>query len=91
MEVTPYAFEFEPFHEPFDETSVNLRAHLDRIPDEKLARYSPSMTAEEVMEWDGNFKNDGTLFLVCCDRDVEIDEYRRAVEECIAYRERVQR
>jgi hypothetical protein len=47
------------------------------------------MSDEELMSWDGNFKNDGGLFLVCCDRDVETAEFRREVEACIAYRARL--
>jgi len=28
------------------------------------------------------------LMLICCERDVEVDEYRRVLEECIRYRDR---
>jgi hypothetical protein len=42
-----------------------------------------------VVEWDGNFRDDGNLMLVCCERDVDVKEYRRVLEECIRYRERV--
>ena len=27
--------------------------------------------------------------LVCCERDVDVKEYRRVLEECIRYRDRV--
>lgn len=82
-------FEQEPWEEPGDETSVNLRAYFDRMPDEKMRTYAPSFTDEELMTWDGNFRDDGNLFMVCCERDVEVDEYRRVLEQCIAYRDRV--
>ncbi len=92
MELTKpleYRFEFEPFEDDYDEASVNLRAYLDRVPDDKLAAYRPDMTDEEVILWDGNFTDEGNLFLVCCDREVEVDEFRREVEAAIRYRARL--
>ena len=83
-------FEQEPFvDESPDETSYNLRAYMDRIPDEKIREYSSSWTDEQVMEWCGDFKDDGTLMMACSERDVEIDEFRRVLEQAIAYRDRV--
>ena len=82
-------FEQEPSNEPMDETSVNLRAYFDRMDDDKIQQYSSAWTDEEVVEWDGNFREDGELMLLCCERDVEIDEYRQVLEQCIAYRNRV--
>ncbi|MBS1808129.1 MAG: hypothetical protein JST84_08060 [Acidobacteria bacterium] len=82
-------FEQEPSNEPMDETGVNLRAYFDRIDDDKIQQYSPSWTDEQVIEWDGNFRDDGELMLLCCERDVEIEEYRQVLEQCIAYRNRV--
>jgi hypothetical protein len=81
-------FEQEP-HEATDETGVNLRAYFDLMPDEKMRQYSPSWNDERVIEWDGNFRDDGALFLICSERDVEIGEYRKVLEECIQYRDRV--
>jgi hypothetical protein len=72
-----------------DETSVNLRAYFDRMPDEKMRQYSPAMTDEQVIEWDGNFKSDGDFMMLCSERDVDVDEYRRVLEESILYRDRV--
>ena len=72
-----------------DETGVNLRAYFDRMDDEKMRQYDKSWADDQVVEWDGNFREDGALMLFCCERDVEIDEYRRVLEECIAYRDRV--
>lgn len=81
-----YRFEFEPYDIPPDETSYGLRAYLDRMSDQKLAGYRPDMTDDEVMAWDGNFTDEGTVFLVCCEREVDVAEFRGEVEACIAYR-----
>ena len=72
-----------------DETSVNLRAYFDRMSDEKMKQYSPDMTDEQVIEWDGNFKDDGDFMMLCSERDVDVDEYRQVLEEAIRYRDRV--
>lgn len=82
-------FEQFPSSEPMDETGVNLRAYFDRMDDDKMQQYDSAWTDEQVIEWDGNFKDDGTLMILCCERDVEIDEYRRVLEECIEYRNKV--
>jgi hypothetical protein len=89
MEQPIWNFEQHGSDKPGDETSVNLRAYFDRMPDEKMQQYSPSWNDQQVMEWDGNFKSDGDLLLPCSERDVEVDEYRAVLEECIKYRERV--
>jgi len=68
---------------------VNLRAYLDRVPDEKMRQYSPAWSDDEVVAWDGNFKDDGALMLICSERDIEVAEYRKVLEECISYRDRV--
>ena len=88
MDEPAWNFEQEP-HDPTDETGVNLRSYLDRMPDEKLQQYSPAWSGEQVVEWDGNFKDDGALMLICSERDVDVAEYRKALEECIRYRERM--
>ena len=85
----PWNFEQEPWTEPHDEASINLRCYFDRMPDEKLKQYSPAWTDQQVIDWDGNFRDDGALFLTCSERDVEIEEYRRVLEDCIRYRGRV--
>ena len=82
-------FEQDPSGEPMDETGVNFRAYMDRIDDEKMQQYSPDWTDEQLMEWDGNFRDDGELMLLCCERDVDVAEYRQVLEACIAYRNRV--
>ncbi len=82
-------FEQEPYPQGSDETDVNLRAYFDRMPDEKMLSYRPEMTDGELLAWDGNFKDDGSLMLICSEREVEIDEYRRVLEECLVYRARV--
>jgi hypothetical protein len=89
MEQPVWNFEQEPSGEPMDETSVNLRAYFDRMPDEKMQQYSPSFSDEQLIEWDGNFRDDGNLLMLCSERDVDVDEYRAVIEECIRYRNRV--
>ena len=89
MEQPIWNFEQEPSAEPMDETSVNLRAYFDRMKDEKMRQYSPSMTDQEVIDWDGNFKDDGDFMMLCSERDVDVTEYRKVLEESIRYRDRV--
>ena len=68
-----------------DETSVNLRAYFDRVGAEKLLEYDPAWSDEELVRWDDNFKDDGTLFLPCSERDVDVAEFRRVLEEAVRY------
>ena len=82
-------FEQEPASEPLDETGVNLRAYFDRMDDEKMRQYDRAWTDEQVIAWDENFRDDQMLMLFCCERDVDVTEYRQVLEECIAYRDRV--
>ena len=89
MEQPVWNFEQEPTREPLDETDVNLRAYFDRMADDKIQQYVPSWSDTEVIEWDGNFRDDGNLMLLCSERDVDVDEYRRVLTECIRYRNRV--
>ena len=70
-----------PVEIQMDGTAVNLRAYLEGLSAEHLAKYNPDWTDEEVVEWDGNFRSDGALMLVCCERDVEINEFREVLEE----------
>ena len=72
-----------------DETSVNLRAYFDRMPDDKMQEYSPDWTDAQVIEWEDNFRDDGFLFLLCSERDVDVSEYRQVIEAAIGYRNRV--
>jgi len=88
MQQPIWNFEQEPWPQNPDETDVNLRAYFDRMPDEKMQQYSPAWTDEQVIDWDGNFRNDGALMIACCERDVEVAEYRRVLEQAIAYRHR---
>jgi len=89
MEQPVWNFEQEPGDERLDETSVNLRAYFDRMPDEKMQQYRSDWTDEQVIEWDNNFRDDGNLLLLCCERAVDLREYRRVLENCIEYRNRV--
>jgi hypothetical protein len=87
----PWNFEQEPWLQPHDETDVNLRSYFDRMPQQKMSEYRPPWSDDQVMEWDGNFRSDGALFLICSERDVEVGEYRRVLEQCLEYRARVAR
>ncbi len=69
-----------------DETDINLRAHFARMSDEKISEYSPTWTDDQLLAWDEDFRDDGVLFLVCSERDVEIEEYRRVLVEHIRFR-----
>ena len=79
-------FERLPRENPPDETDLSLRAYVSRLPDERLKEYDPAWTDERVMEWDGNFRSDGGLMLVCCERDVDVHEFRQVLEEYLRYR-----
>lgn len=79
-------YEHLPAGVPMDETDVSLRAYFARMSDARLAEYDAAWSDERVIEWDGNFRSDGALMLVCVERDVGIDEYRRVLEEHIAFR-----
>ena len=82
----PSNFEDWPPGESRDETDISLRAYIMRIPQDRLATYDPSWTNEQLTEWDGNFKSDGGLMLVCCERDVEAPEFRQVLEEYLKFR-----
>jgi len=79
-------YELLPEGVPKDETDINLRSYFSRQSDERLLEYDPNWTDEQVIEWDGNFTCDGELFLVCSEREVMIDEYRRVLEEHMGFR-----
>jgi hypothetical protein len=79
-------FEQLPGAGALDETDRSLRAYVARIPLEKLAKYDRAWSDEQVTAWDGNFRSDGALMLVCCERDADVAEFRRVVEEFLAFR-----
>jgi hypothetical protein len=79
-------YERMPAGMAMDETDINLRAHFSRMSDEKLSEYESSWTDDELTAWDDDFRDDGSLFLICSERDVEIEEYRRVLEEHIRFR-----
>lgn len=79
-------YERLPAEAEMDETDINLRSYFSRQSDERLREYNPAWTDEEVIRWDDNFTSDQTLFLPCSERDVEIDEYRRVLEEHLRFR-----
>ena len=69
--------------EPPDETDRTLDYYIENLGEERLREYDPSWSDEQVMEWDGNFRSDGALMLVCCERDIEVPDYRKAIEAAI--------
>lgn len=75
-----------PGDAPLDETDVNLRGYLSSLSDEHLAQYDPAWTDDQVIAWDGNFRSDGALMLVCCERDVTVADFRAALELHLRYR-----
>ncbi|QDU81476.1 hypothetical protein Pla110_32180 [Polystyrenella longa] len=79
-------FEQLPAELSMDETDINLRAYLSRLTDDHLQQYQPDWSDKKVIEWDGNFRNNGNLMLVCCERDVDVSEFRRVLEEHIQFR-----
>jgi len=89
MQYPVWNYEQEPRTDPGDETSVNLRAYLDQMDDAKMQEYRPEWSAGEVIAWCGDFRDDGNLFLVCSERDVDVHEFRRELEASIEYRNRV--
>ena len=76
-------YESLPSDQPMDETDVSLRAYLASLADEHLSEYDSNWTHQQVIDWDGNFRSDGALMLVCCERDVDVVEFRRVLEEFI--------
>lgn len=88
MEQPIWNFEQNYEGECGDETSVNLRAYFDRMPDDKMRQYVSSWTDEQLVEWDANFRDDGNLMILCCEREVDVAEYREVLAECIRYRDR---
>lgn len=87
MQQPIWNFEQQPWESPPDETSVNLRAYFDRMPDEKMRQYRPEWTDESLIEWDGNFTDEGALLIACSERDVDVAEYRRVLGQAIEYRD----
>ena len=88
MQQPIWNFEQEPFVNEYpDETSYNLRAYMDRMADEKMRQYSPSWSDEQVIAWCDDFKDDGNLMLACCERDVDVAEFRRVLERHLRCRQ----
>ncbi len=83
----PDDFENCPAAGPMDETDRSLRAYISQLANGHLHQYRPDWTDDQVIEWDGNFRSDGCLMLVCCERDVDMAEFRRVLEEYLAYRQ----
>ncbi len=79
-------FEDAPYEGDPDETDVNLRAYFDAMDDERLGEVDLSWSDERLREWDGNFRSDGALMMVCCDRDVRVGEYRKVLAVFLQFR-----
>lgn len=79
-------YEHLPAGTRMDETDVSLRAYLARLNDAHLAEYDTAWSDEHVMKWDGNFRLDGNLMLVCVERDVDVAEFRRVLEDHLRFR-----
>ncbi|MGH1351134.1 MAG: hypothetical protein ACRBBN_10045 [Methyloligellaceae bacterium] len=71
---------------PTDETDLALRFYVSELSDEKVTQYRQAWSQQELMDWCGDFRSDGALMLVCCERDVEVEDFRDVLEEYIAYR-----
>ena len=80
----PVGFE-DHTSQPMDETDRALRYYVSTLSEDQLKAYSPDWSDEKVKLWNNNFKNDGTLMLVCCERDVEVVEFRQVLEEYLQY------
>ena len=89
MDQPIWNFEQEPYGKSPDETGINLRAYLDRMDDVKMRQYNAQWSEAELIEWDGNFRDDGALMLICSERDVDAEEFRQELEACLSYRNRV--
>ena len=80
-------YEHLPGDAPLDETDLSLRAYLSGLSADHLAEYDPTWSDEQVIVWDGNFRSDGGLMLVCCERDVDVHEFRLALHEHLRHRQ----
>tara|TARA_B100000809_G_scaffold266074_1_gene327213 strand:+ start:1771 stop:2067 length:297 start_codon:yes stop_codon:yes gene_type:complete len=80
-------YERLPADKAMDETDISLRAYLAGLEESHLSKYNPSWTDDQVIAWDGNFRDDGALMLVCCERDVEIEEFRQVLVEHMQFRQ----
>jgi len=79
-------YERLPADMEMDETDINLRTYFSRLSDERLTQYDPSWSDEQVRQWDENFTSDGTLMLICSERDVDVTEYRSVLEQHMDFR-----
>lgn len=80
-------YEHHPLSMDMDETDIALRAYLAGLEDGHLAAYQSSWNDDEVVAWDNNFRSDGYLMLVCCERHVDVAEFRSVLEEHLALRQ----
>ncbi len=71
---------------PTDETDLALRAYIARLSDEKVLQYDARWDDRTTMLWCDDFRSDGNLMLVCCERDVGVGEFRKVLGEYIRFR-----
>ena len=64
-----------------------MRGFITRADDGKLAEYQPLWSDEQVLNWDGDFKDDGASMLVCGEQDVEVPDFRNLLGEWMEYRD----
>jgi hypothetical protein len=65
---------------------VRVNDPTPRSSDERLGEYDSDWIDDQVKQWDGNFLSDAALIFVGCERNVEIDEYRKVLIEHIRRR-----
>jgi hypothetical protein len=56
------------------------------VSDDRLAEHGAAWSDERDMKWDGTFRSEGGLMLTCCERDVDVGDYRRVLERHVAWR-----
>jgi len=79
-------YELLPLGVDKDETDINLRFYFSKMSDERLREFNPDWSDEEVMAWDDNFTSEGNLLMACCERDVDVNEYRQVLLEHRGFR-----
>lgn len=75
-----------PDEEPGDETMVNPRACPYRVDEARMRADDPVWTDGQLMDWRGDFREDGYLFPPNSGRDVDAAGVWRELEAAIACR-----
>ena len=69
-----------------DETDCALRAYIASMDDDKVKTYRRAWDDATLITWCGDFRSDGCLMLVCCEREIDVGDFRRVLEEYILFR-----